>query len=101
MSTCPVDIANRSDKHDIDKEVCSCDAPLHLCEVLHLLRVAGGVDAEDAGVVVGVVVGGGAVHPVVPVQHPRVQTRVHTCTRLTLNKMSTKLKTEMILLLMV
>ena len=56
---------------------------LHPCEVLHLLGVAGGVDAEDAGVVVGVVVGGGAVHPVVPVQHPRVQTRVHTCTRLT------------------
>ena len=58
------------------------------------------MDAEDAGVVVGVVVGGGAVHPVVPVQHPRVQTRVHTWTHLTLNKMSTDGYSRMIILLL-
>ena len=39
--------------------------------------MARGDDAEDARVVVGVVVGGGAVHPVVLVQHPRVQPGVH------------------------
>ena len=49
-----------------------------LCELLQLLGVARGDDAEDAGVVVRVVVGSGAVHPVVPVEHPRVQSREHS-----------------------
>jgi hypothetical protein len=35
--------------------------------------MCGGVDAENAWVAVGMIVGSGAVHPVVPVQHVSVQ----------------------------
>ena len=49
-----------------------------LGELLQLLGVARGDDAEDAGVVVRVVVRRGAVHPVVPVEHPSVQACVHS-----------------------
>jgi hypothetical protein len=45
----------------------------HLDQISELVGMGGGVDAENARVPVGVVVGRGAVHPVVAVQHVRVQ----------------------------
>jgi hypothetical protein len=45
----------------------------HLDQISELVGMGGGVNAENARVPVGVVVGRGAVHPVVAVQHVRVQ----------------------------
>ena len=46
---------------------------VYLYKICELGGVGGGVDAKYSRVAVGVVVGRGAVHPVVPVQHVRVK----------------------------
>ena len=48
-----------------------------LGELADHLRGRAGVDAEDAGVAVGVVEGRGRVHPVVVVEDVGVEARVH------------------------
>ena len=45
----------------------------YLNQIWQLGGVGRGVNAENARVPVGVVVGRGAVHPVVPIQHMRIQ----------------------------
>ena len=46
---------------------------VYLYKICKLRGVGGGVDAKYPGVAVGVVVGRGAVHPVVPVQYVSIQ----------------------------